>query len=103
MKKIILLFSFLFILFISINAQCFKEISIGDTYSGAIKQNGSLWGWGYTLQGNGTYITITKPTQIGTDTNWQSVTTGSEYALAIKTDGTLWGWGVNSKGHSLKL
>jgi len=98
MKKIILLFTFLFILFNCVNAQCFKEIAIGEISTAAIKQNGSLWGWGWTILGDGSQINITKPTQIGTDTNWQSVTTGSGHSLAIKTDGTLWAWGDNSLG-----
>ena len=49
----------------------------------AIKGDGTLW---------------TSATQIGSDSNWQSVASSPTHSLAIKNDGTLWAWGDNSSG-----
>lgn len=38
------------------------------------------------------------PVQVGSDTNWASVTAASSQTLAIKSNGTLWGWGNNFYG-----
>lgn len=100
MKKIITLLVFI-LFFIKSNAQCFKTISTGESYTIAIKTNGTLWTWGSNQQGqlgDGTIANRSLPTQIGTATNWQSVSAGDIHALAIKTDGTLWAWGNNQYG-----
>ena len=71
----------------------------------AIKTNGSLWSWGYNAQGqlghNNTTV-LSSPTQVGTDTTWESVR-GCSRALAkmTKTDGTFWIWGRNSFGGAI--
>jgi len=65
----------------------------------AIRSNGTLWGWGLNESGElGLSDTIKRssPTQIGTLTNWKSISHGS---LSIKTDGTLWSWGSNFYGN----
>jgi alpha-tubulin suppressor-like RCC1 family protein len=36
------------------------------------------------------------PIQVGTDTDWESVSAGNDFSLAVKTGGTLWGWGDNA-------
>lgn len=38
------------------------------------------------------------PVQVGTDTNWQSVSVGRYFTAAVKTDGTLWAWGWGYDG-----
>ncbi len=80
-------------------------ISAGKWHSAAIKTDGTLWAWGYNYfgqigQGNGgtNNAIVGQPTQIGSDTNWQSVSVGTNYTLAIKNDGTLWGTGTNQSG-----
>lgn len=69
----------------------------------AIKTNGTLWGWG----GNGSGLigefdisSRPYPTQIGTDSNWETLATGAAHALALKTDGTLWAWGEGFNGQT---
>jgi alpha-tubulin suppressor-like RCC1 family protein len=65
-------------------------------YSGrtvAIRENGTLWAWGSRWLGNGTMDSSDTPIQIGTDTDWVTVSSNSEYTVAIKNDGTLWAWG----------
>jgi alpha-tubulin suppressor-like RCC1 family protein len=37
-------------------------------------------------------------TQVGTDTNWKSVSCGYQQILAIKTNGTIWACGLNHLG-----
>ena len=64
-----------------------------------------LFVWGYNA-GNGALMqnnrtTLSSPTQVGTDTNWQYVGTGRNnrgVSSAVKTDGTLWINGLNSYG-----
>ena len=68
-----------------------------------IKNDGTLWGWGFNTSGtigDGTIIKRSSPTQIGTFGGWKKTTvdsTGSN-SLAIKHDGSLWSWGLNSNG-----
>ena len=68
----------------------------------AIKTNGTLWTWGKQDAGNlgqnqyGT--TYSSPKQVGTNTNWNTVSMGVMNALGTKTDGSLWAWGVNEFG-----
>ena len=68
----------------------------------AIKTDGTLWAWGQN-QGNGPGILgvnsqtlFSSPVQVGTLTNWASVSASRYTAHAVKTDGTLWGWGGNN-------
>lgn len=78
-----------------------KEVETGSEYGLAIKNNGTLWGWGanyYGMLGDGTGTTRNLPVQIGTDTNWSKISAGTVNTLAIKNDGTLWAWGRNNEG-----
>ena len=84
-------------------ATTWASISAGYDHTVAIGANGALWAWGnnnYGQLGNGTNNNIGKiiPVQIGTATNWASISACNAYTLAIKTDGTLWSWGRNSFG-----
>ncbi len=84
-----------------------SKINSGSAHTLAIKTNGTLWAWGANNAGqigNGEsgFGRYKSPIQIGTATNWQSVSAGDErfytFSLAIKTDGTLWSWGNNDSG-----
>lgn len=78
--------------------------SIGDSSNHilALKNNNTLWSWGNNTegqQGNGFFLgTTLLPTQIGTDTNWKSVSAGSNHSMALKIDGSLYVWGGNGDG-----
>jgi alpha-tubulin suppressor-like RCC1 family protein len=75
------------------------KINAGGTY--AIKNNGTLWGWGYNFNGRlgtGDNLPHYTPFQIGTDTNWTDVKAGGNNTLALKSNHTLWGWGMNKRG-----
>ncbi|MCL2155094.1 MAG: hypothetical protein FWH53_05465 [Leptospirales bacterium] len=77
-----------------------KTVSVGNNYTIAIKDGGSLWAWGdneYGQLGDGTTTThSTSPVNIGTD--WKTVSAGINYTIAIKDDGSLWAWGSNNYG-----
>ncbi|MBS1508049.1 MAG: T9SS type A sorting domain-containing protein [Bacteroidetes bacterium] len=93
-----------------------KKIA-GDGENGfhnfAIKTNGTLWGWGYQqrdiavgnlvggqLGDGGNSSDYQSIKQIGTSTNWQSVTIGDFFSLAIDNGGGLWFWGSSYYGYS---
>jgi alpha-tubulin suppressor-like RCC1 family protein len=81
-----------------------KWVSIstrGSLYAMAIKSDGTLWAWGSNTVGElglGDTTDRHSPVQVGTDTNWVSVSAGGEYTIALKSDGTLWSWGWNNYG-----
>lgn len=69
-------------------------------FSMGIKTDGTLWGWGFNVQGqvgDGTQVSKSSPVQIGTS-SWSAINVGTSTAFGIKADGTLWGWGVSSFG-----
>lgn len=64
----------------------------------AIKNDGTLWGWGDGRLGQlgiGTYSSPATPKQVGTDSDWVAVSLGNSFTIALKKDGSLWGWGSN--------
>lgn len=65
-----------------------------------IQSDHSLWCWaaGYDGQlGMGDEVTWQdEPTQVGTDSDWKSVTAGARHTCAIRLDGSLWCWGDNT-------
>jgi len=87
----------------------------GDPYntgnfSLARKTDGTLWAWGYNIDGNlgdNTIVSKSSPVQIP-GTTWNDIAaagivnqfSGGEhfFSLARKTDGTLWAWGDNCVG-----
>jgi alpha-tubulin suppressor-like RCC1 family protein len=67
----------------------------------AIK-GGALWGWGRNttngILGLGNLTNYSSPKQVGSLTNWLSLSGGFYSAHALKTDGTAWVWGRNNNG-----
>jgi hypothetical protein len=67
-----------------------KTLAAGyDSFAG-IKNDGTLWMWGYGQCGLGGG---TEPAQVGTDDAWAFVAIDLLQAVAIKADGSLWSWG----------
>lgn len=66
----------------------------------AIDSNGALWIWGSPgiSLGDGTTVGKSSPVQLGTLTNWATVSSGDSFTVAIRTDGTLWATGANASG-----
>lgn len=77
-----------------------KQVSAGSDYTMAIKNDGTLWGWGNNGGNLGTNNTTnySSPVQVGLLTNWKQVSAGLDHSLAVKKDGTLWAWGNNGSG-----
>ena len=79
-----------------------RHLSFGKDNCGAIKTDGTLWGWGsntYGILGQNNTTQFSSPKQVGTDTTWRSVSFAYKpQAMATKTDGTLWTWGKNYRG-----
>lgn len=89
--------------FESLTSNDWKQLSAGKYFGLAIKDDGTLWGWGkddygQMGDGSGTVSIHHYPTRIGSDSDWASISTGLYTAAAIKTDGTLWMWGRGSYG-----
>ncbi|MCF6133504.1 RCC1 domain-containing protein [Flavobacterium wongokense] len=100
MKKIIYSALFIFGL-LNGYAQCWEKISARNGQSVSIKEDGSLWTWGYNPEGqlaDGTTTNRNSPTLVAGNFDWKEITTGYNHMLGIKLDGSLWAWGSNSSG-----
>ena len=78
-----------------------SDISAGNSYTIAIKNDGTLWGWGVNLSkelGLGDTINRSSPVQIGTLTNWSKLFAGVSHTIATKSDNSLWVWGSPVSG-----
>ena len=70
-------------------------------YSLALKDDGTVWGWGRNVDGAlGKDVTTTKantiiPVQIAGLSDIIALDCGSGHSLALKRDGTVWAWGTN--------
>lgn len=79
------------------------SVVASSDHSLAVKTDGTLWAWGDRGSGrvgDGTDPTkdVSSPIQIGSDTDWSSVSAYGNSSFAVKTDGTLWSWGDNGQG-----
>ena len=78
----------------------------GMLFASATKTDGTLWSWGYGVNGNlghNDRNSRSSPTQIPGTTWNRSTGAGEDNMLATKTDGTLWVWGSNSYSAPLGL
>jgi alpha-tubulin suppressor-like RCC1 family protein len=67
----------------------------------AIRTDGTLWGWGDGSNGktgHGNTTSYCSPVQVGSLTDWKTISCANTQGLATKTDGTLWSWGRNQYG-----
>ena len=85
-----------------------KQVASGGSHTAAIKNDGTLWMWGYNgggevdkygQLGDNTIIDKSSPVQtVCGGTDWKSVSCGAKFTAAIKNNGTLWTWGQNADG-----
>ncbi len=79
-----------------------RQVSLGESHSAAIKTDGTLWLWGdgtNGILGDDTTTDKSSPVQtVSGGTNWRQVSLGACHSAAIKTDGTLWLWGRGLRG-----
>ena len=80
-----------------------QTIACGGDSSAAIKEDGTLWTWGYNRYGQlgcgldgSVYYQVENPTQIMDNAKFVSL--GNMHSAAIRGDGTLWVWGLNDHG-----
>jgi alpha-tubulin suppressor-like RCC1 family protein len=78
------------------------QISAGNQHAVAIRQNGTVWGWGrnsYGQLGDNTVTCKSSPVSVvGGFTDWCQVSAGSAHSLGVRTGGTAWAWGRGSLG-----
>lgn len=69
-----------------------------STHVLAIKTDGTLWAWGYNLNGQvgdgTTGANKSSPIQIGSSADWVKVQAGATYSVGLRTDNSLWRWGL---------
>ncbi|MBN2128069.1 MAG: hypothetical protein JW741_01175, partial [Sedimentisphaerales bacterium] len=78
-------------------------VAAGSSHSLAIRNDGTVWAWGYNYNGqlgDGTTTDRSAPVQVvdgagGFLTGVMAITAGGGHGLALKTDGTVWAWGLN--------
>lgn len=68
----------------------------------ALRGDGTLWAWGDNASGQLGQGNVLDPVytivQVGTSSDWISMSKGFSYLLAIKNNNTLWSLGANSQG-----
>jgi alpha-tubulin suppressor-like RCC1 family protein len=78
-----------------------SEVAADSGHTLALKNNGSLWGWGQNFEGalaQSNPIGFSSPIQIDPDTNWSQICAAGGHSVALKEDGSLWAWGKNDHG-----
>jgi alpha-tubulin suppressor-like RCC1 family protein len=87
--------------------QTWRSVSLGNTFTMAIRTDGSLWAAGLNSSGqlgDGSITNSADLIRIGSDNDWSVVAaTGASggspgHTLAVKEDGSLWAWGSNASG-----
>jgi len=76
-------------------------ISAGGWHSVALKNDGTVWCWGWNADGqlgDGTTIDKTIPNQVPGLSGVVKIAAGTYHVLALKNDSTVWAWGDNAKG-----
>jgi alpha-tubulin suppressor-like RCC1 family protein len=77
------------------------QIATGEFHSLALKDDGSVWSWGfnnYGQLGDGTTTDKNIPVQVSDLSHVTMVTAGRDHSLALKDNGTVWAWGHNEYG-----
>lgn len=77
------------------------QLSMGNSHVMAIATDGTLWTWGVNANGqlgDGTTITRSTPTKLGTATDWSKIDAGDTFSMAMNSSGALYAWGLNSSG-----
>jgi hypothetical protein len=79
-----------------------QAVAGGWLFSLALKNNGTVWGWGSNAAGQLGDGTISNqrntPVQVSNLSDVQAIDAGTVHSLALKNDGTVWAWGRNAEG-----
>lgn len=88
------------------SSSTWKHVSAGNQFSMGVKTDGTLWAWGRNTAGQfglGNTNSYSTPVQVGTETNWKSVSCGKSLnpsfatCLMLKENGQLSGSGYNGR------
>ncbi len=74
-------------------------LDAGHYHSLAVKNDGSVWSWGYNIHGqlgDGTTTQRTTPVQVLSVAGAIGVASGDSHNLALTASGTVWAWGLNN-------
>jgi alpha-tubulin suppressor-like RCC1 family protein len=77
------------------------SIASGEYHNLALKQDGTVWTWGYNewgQLGSGAYYSSDRPIQVKGLTGVIAISAGGGHSLALKSDGTVWAWGDGYDG-----
>jgi hypothetical protein len=78
-----------------------KAISAGGFHNLALKNDSTLWSWGYNVNGElglGIWSDTNVATQINSLSGITAISAGGHHSLVIKSDSTVWAWGWNNHG-----
>lgn len=78
-----------------------QAVSAGGWHSVALKQDGTVWCWGWNADGqlgDNTNTDRTIPTQVPNLNDVKQIAAGTYHTLALKNDGSVWAWGDNLYG-----
>ncbi|ABI67513.1 cadherin-like beta sandwich domain-containing protein [Syntrophomonas wolfei] len=81
----------------------FKQVAAGRWHTLAVKNDGTVWGWGNNEKGQLGNLPLgphSTPQQIPNLQNMKAVACGEFFSLALNNDGTVWAWG-NNDGNEL--
>ena len=81
-----------------------KKVVAGQSWFLALKQNGTIWGWGIDefgtlpvqLYPNGRPIAFNDPVQLWPEADWVDIFASGQ-TRAVKRDGSIWSWGYDGK------
>ncbi len=77
------------------------KISFGRGHYAALKDDGTVWTWGYNEHGelgDGTSKGRTAPMNVYGLSDITNIASGEAYTIAVSGDGTIWGWGLDADG-----
>jgi alpha-tubulin suppressor-like RCC1 family protein len=84
----------------AVAANDWKSVAAGAAHTLALKNDGSLWGWGSNQSGQLALVSAgaandrrNAPARIGSASDWAGVFASGGRSCAIKKDGTAWYWG----------
>ncbi|HYO52440.1 hypothetical protein [Archangium sp.] len=77
-------------------------LAAGSTHSLALREDGTVWGWGSNGFGQLGFPSNTSPNptpaQVPGLTGVGDVAASNDFSLALREDGTVWAWGFNAQG-----
>jgi alpha-tubulin suppressor-like RCC1 family protein len=78
-----------------------KVIAAAGYHTVTLKNDGTVWSWGYNYYGqlgDGTHTDRAVPVQVSGLTDVTAIAAGDCHTVALKNDGTVWAWGSNGNG-----